>query len=154
LKTERPIPIWTESFPGIFRVWLGTANLDEEDEKELEECILDALKEVTDISERYSGDSPKKGQMYERLGNRFYFFRDMLNPDATIPNVRYGNPFAFVDLEPADRWRVSVLYQGLGAGTKRKQVLDTVIGMVKEKTRVRFGLEPVRLAHLSSEESI
>ena len=29
MKTERPIPIWTESFPGIFRVWLGTANLDE-----------------------------------------------------------------------------------------------------------------------------
>ncbi len=151
MKTERPIPIWTESFPGIFRVWLGTANLDAEDEQELEECVLDALKEVTGISERFEGDSSKKGQMFERLGNRYYFFRDMLDPDATIPNVRYGNPFAFVDLEPEDRWRVSVLYEGLGAGTKRKQVLDTIIGMLKEKTRVRFGLEPVRLAHLSED---
>jgi hypothetical protein len=152
LNTERPIPIWTESFPGIFRIWLGTANLDAEDEQELENTLLDALKDVTGITEQFNGDTAKKGQMFERLGNRFYFFRDMMNPDATIPNVRYGNPFVFIDLEPSDRWRVSVLYEGLGAGTKRKQVLDTIIGMLKEKTRVRFGLEPVRLAHLSEEQ--
>jgi len=153
LNTERPIPIWTESFPGIFRVWLGTANLDDEDLQELEGCVLDALKEVTGISEQFRGDTSTKGQMFERLGNRHYFFRDLIDPDATIPNVRYGNPFAFLDLEPTDRWRVSVLYEGLGAGTKRKQVLDTIIGKIKAKTRVRFGLEPVRLAHLAEESA-
>ena len=144
MKTERPIPIWTESFPGIFRVWLGTANLDDEDELELENCVLDALKEVTGITKRFRGDSSEKGQMFERLGHRYYFFRDLLNPESNSPNIRYGNPFAFLDLEPDDRWRVSVLYEGLGAGTKRKQVVDTIIGSVRAKTRVRFGLEPVR----------
>ncbi len=153
MKTDRPIPIWTESFPGIFRVWLGTANLDDEDMQELEECVLDALKEVTGISEQFQGDSASKGQMFERLGNRYYFFRDLSDAATTCPNVRYGNPFAFVDLEASDRMRVSVLYEGLGAGTKRKQVLDTIIGMLKEKTRVRFGLEPVRLAHLAEESA-
>ena len=151
MKTERPIPIWTETFPGIFRVWLGTANLIEDDELELRKCILDALKEVTGITKRYTGDSPEKGQMFERLGNRYYFFRDLLNVDSDSPNIRYGNPFAFLDLEPVDRWRVSVLYEGLGAGTKRKQVLDTIIDKVKAKARVRFGLEPVRGPLLSEE---
>jgi hypothetical protein len=145
LKTERPIPMWTESFPGIFRVWLGTANLDDEDRQELEGYILDALKEVTGITERYKGDSAHTGQFFEQLGNRYYFFRDLSDPNSTTPSVRYGNPYAFVDLEPEDRVRVSVLYEGLGAGTKRKQVLDTIIGLLKTKTRVRFGLEPVRV---------
>ena len=144
MKTERPIPMWTESFPGIFRVWLGTANLDDEDLQELEGYILDALKEVTGITEQYRGDSAQPGQMFERLGTRYYFFRDLLDSNATTPNVRYGNPYAFVDLEPEDRIRVSVLYEGLGAGTKRKQVLDTLIGLLRTKTKVRFGLEPVR----------
>ena len=151
MKTERPIPIWTESFPGIVRVWLGTANLDEEDVDELLECVLDALKEVTDITDEYKGDSVQRGQLFERLSDRYYFFRDMLDPTSSSPNVRYGNPFAFVDLEPFDRIRVSVLYEGLGAGTKRKQVLDTIIGTVKTKTRVRFGLEPIRLPHLTED---
>lgn len=151
MKTERPIPMWTESFPGIFRVWLGTANLDEEDMQELEGYILDALKEVTGITEQYRGDSAQAGQMFERLGTRYYFFRDLLDPNTTTPNVRYGNPYAFVDLEPEDRIRVSVLYEGLGAGTKRKQVLDTVIGLLRTKTKVRFGLEPVRAPVVSEE---
>lgn len=152
MKTERPIPMWTESFPGIFRVWLGTALLDDEDMQELEGYVLDTLKEVTGITEHYQGDSPRTGQMYERLGNRIYFFRDLSNPGTTCPTLRYGNPYAFVDLEPADRMRVSVLYEGLGAGTKRKQVLDTLIGNLRNKTRVRFGLEPVRLPQMSMSE--
>jgi hypothetical protein len=151
LKTERPIPIWTESFPGIFRVWIGTANLDDDDKQELEECVLDALKEVTGSKEQFTGGPSQRGQMFERLGSRYYFFRDISDPNATTPNARYGNPFAFVDLEADDRWRVSVLYEGLGAGTKRKQMLDTIIGMLKSKTRVRFGLEPIRLPRLSED---
>jgi hypothetical protein len=151
LKTERPIPMWTESFPGIFRVWLGTALLDDEDMQELEGYVLEALQEVTGITEEFKGESARSGQMFERLGNRYYFFRDLIDPSTTSPNLRYGNPYAFVDMAPADRMRVSVLYEGLGAGTKRKQVLDTLIGKLKEKTRVRFGLEPVRLPQLSEE---
>lgn len=153
MKTERPIPMWTESFPGIFRVWLGTALLDEEDMQELEGYVLEALKEVTGITEEFRGDSAQAGQLYERLGDRYYFFRDLTDASTTCPNVRYGNPYAFVDLEPEDRMRVSVLYEGLGAGTKRKQVLDTLIGLLRTKTKVRFGLEPVR-APLVSEELI
>jgi hypothetical protein len=151
LKTERPIPMWTESFPGIFRVWLGTALLDDEDMQELEGYVLEALQEVTGITEEFKGESARSGQMFERLGHRYYFFRDLIDPSTTSPNLRYGNPYAFVDMAPADRMRVSVLYEGLGAGTKRKQVLDTLIGKLKEKTRVRFGLEPVRLPQLSEE---
>ena len=151
MKTERPIPMWTESFPGIFRVWLGTALLDDEDMQELEGYVLEALKEVTGITEQFQGDSAKAGQMFERLGNRYYFFRDLSDPSATCPNVRYGNPYAFVDLAPADRMRVSVLYEGLGAGTKRKQVLDTLIGILRTKTKVRFGLEPIRVPQLSED---
>ena len=141
--------MWTESFPGIFRVWLGTANLDEEDMQELEGYILDALKEVTGITEQFRGESARPGQMFERLGNRIYFFRDLTDATNTCPSVRYGNPYAFVDLEPEDRVRVSVLYEGLGAGTKRKQVLDTIIGLLRTKTKVRFGLEPVRTSLVS-----
>lgn len=149
MKTERPIPIWTESFPGIFRVWLGTALLDEEDSQELLEAVLQALKEVTGITEQAQGDRVQRGQMYERLGNRYYFFRDLCDPNTACPNVRYGNPYAFIDLQPEDRMRVSVLYEGLGAGPKRKQVLDTIIGTVRTKARVRFGLEPIRAPQLS-----
>jgi len=151
LKTERPIPIWTESFPGIFRVWLGTALLDEEDYQELLDTIMQALKEVTGIIDEAKGDEVQRGQFFERLGNRFYFFRDLADPETTSPNVRYGNPYAFVDLEADDRMRVSVLYEGLGAGPKRKQVLDNLIGAVRTKTRVRFGLEPVRAPELGEE---
>ena len=151
MKTERPIPMWTETFPGIFRVWLGTALLDDEDMRELERYVLEALKEVTGITEEFKGDSAKTGQMFERLGNRCYFFRDLIDPRTTSPNMRYGNPYAFVDFEPEDRMRVSVLYEGLGAGTKRKQILDTIIGLLKTKTKVRFGLEPVRMPRLSGE---
>ena len=151
MKTERPIPMWTESFPGIFRVWLGTALLDDEDMQELEGYVLEALREVTGITEEFQGDSAQTGQMFERLGDRYYFFRDLTDASTTCPSVRYGNPYAFLDLEPEDRIRVSVLYEGLGAGTKRKQVLDTIIGLLRTKTKVRFGLEPVR-APLVSEE--
>ena len=149
MKTERPIPMWTESFPGIFRVWLGTALLDDDDLQELAGYVLEALKEVTGISDEFRGDSAQSGQMFERLGERYYFFRDLIDASTTSPNLRYGNPYAFVDLEPEDRMRVSVLYEGLGAGTKRKQVLDTIIGVLRTKTKVRFGLEPVRLPQLS-----
>lgn len=153
MRTQRPIPIWTESFPGIFRVWLGTANLDDEDMRELEGCVLDALKEVTGITEQTHGDSAQAGYLFERLGDRYYFFRDLSDPSTTCPNVRYGISYAYVDLEPADRMRVSVLFEGLGAGTKRKQVLDTIIGMLRTKTRVRFGLEPIRVPGLAEEVS-
>lgn len=151
MKTERPIPIWTETFPGIFRVWLGTALLDEDDMRELEDVVLAALMEVTGITDKFRGDSAKSGQMFEQLGDRYYFFRDLCNPDSTSPNIRYGNPYAFVDLNAEDRMRVSVLYEGLGAGAKRKQVLDTIIEKLKETTRVRFGLEPIRMPGVPQE---
>ncbi len=146
MKTERPIPIWTESFPGIFRVWLGTGLLDKEDMQEFEGYVLEALKEATGISTQARGDSAQNGEFFEQLGHRYYFFKDLCEPDTNSPNVRYRNRYVFTDTELSDRMRVSVLYEGFGTGAKRKQVLDTLIGFLKTKTSVRFGLEPIRVA--------
>lgn len=147
LKNERPIPIWTETFPGVFRVWLGTARLDDEDMAELEGLVLDSVKEVTGITQQFRTGSDRDGEYYERLKHRYYFFAGLNNPDSDHPNVRYGSAYVYLDNERPDRMRVSVLYGGLGSGTRRKQVLDTIIHKLKTRTKMRFGPEPQRIVN-------